>query len=304
MPPNKALNNARNSLEGLTTGDAFGEKFFIDEDAAVQAARNHQLPEAPWSMTDDSIMAIGIYQVLEECGEIDRDILSKVFARNYMKDPVRGYGRMAHNVLQRIERGEHWRDVASSVFDGTGSYGNGGAMRVAPVGAYFAEDIERVIKESQKSAEITHTHPEGQAGAIAVALASGWVVRNSDSLTGKSIGDFYDHLLSYVPDSETRSGILRARDIPGTYSSEDAACILGNGSQISAQDTVPFTIWCTAWNLGNYEEALWKTVSGLGDRDTTCAIVGGILASGGKETIPDRWIESRESIYGWLLVSD
>ncbi|MEA5594520.1 ADP-ribosylglycohydrolase family protein [Rivularia sp. UHCC 0363] len=66
------------------------------------------------------------------------------------------------------------------------------------------------------------------------------------------------------------------------------SAILGNGTKVSAQDTVPFTLWCAAQHLDNYEEALWLTVSGLGDRDTNCAIVGGIVSlSTGVESIPD-----------------
>ena len=40
---------------------------------------------------------------------------------------------------------------------------------------------------------------------------------------------------------------------------------------------MPFALWCAARHIDNYEEALWATVSGLGDRDTTCAIVGGVV---------------------------
>jgi ADP-ribosylglycohydrolase len=69
---------------------------------------------------------------------------------------------------------------------------------------------------------------------------------------------------------------------------QTAAALLGNGSLISAQDTVPFALWCAAGHLDDYEEALWTTVSGLGDRDTTCAIAGGIVACyTGVEGIPD-----------------
>jgi ADP-ribosylglycohydrolase len=72
---------------------------------------------------------------------------------------------------------------------------------------------------------------------------------------------------------------------------------LGNGTRVSAQDTVPFALWCAARHLGDYEEALWQTVSGLGDRDTTCAIVGGIVAvSTGVEGIPGLWLRRREML--------
>ena len=62
---------------------------------------------------------------------------------------------------------------------------------------------------------------------------------------------------------------------------------LGTGHDISAQDTCPFALWCAGGHLDSYEEALWLTVSGLGDRDTTCAMVGGIVAlSAGVDSIP------------------
>src|SRR4051812_6349887 len=53
---------------------------------------------------------------------------------------------------------------------------------------------------------------------------------------------------------------------------------------------------CAARHLGAFEEALWATVSGLGDRDTTCAIVGGILALHGNAEIPQAWLEAREPL--------
>jgi ADP-ribosylglycohydrolase len=72
---------------------------------------------------------------------------------------------------------------------------------------------------------------------------------------------------------------------------------LGNGSYVVAADTVPFCVWSAARHLDNYAEALWQTVYGLGDRDTTCAIVGGIVAlSADRRTVPDTWLRSREPL--------
>ena len=76
---------------------------------------------------------------------------------------------------------------------------------------------------------------------------------------------------------------------------ETVKTILGNGIKMMAQDTVPYALWCAAHNLNNYENALWKAVSILGDRDTICAIVGGITAMSSNEiSIPELWIESVE----------
>ena len=73
--------------------------------------------------------------------------------------------------------------------------------------------------------------------------------------------------------------------------------MLGNGSRVTAQDTVPYVLWSAAWNLDNYAEALWHTVAGLGDMDTTCAMVGGIVVMrSGVAAIPDEWRRNREPL--------
>jgi ADP-ribosylglycohydrolase len=76
-----------------------------------------------------------------------------------------------------------------------------------------------------------------------------------------------------------------------------AAGILGCGLRVTAPDTVPFALWCAARHLEDYVEALWATVSGLGDRDTTCAMVGGVVAlATGREAIPADWLDAREPL--------
>ncbi len=61
--------------------------------------------------------------------------------------------------------------------------GNGGAMRVAPLGAYFAfADEPVIVGEAERSAAVTHGHPEGKAGAVAIALATAWATRRSGNI--------------------------------------------------------------------------------------------------------------------------
>jgi ADP-ribosylglycohydrolase len=66
---------------------------------------------------------------------------------------------------------------------------------------------------------------------------------------------------------------------------------------ISAQDTVPYCLWCAAYHLNDFEKALWWTIRGLGDCDTTCAIVGGIVALS-TQRIPPKWVQERETLPG------
>lgn len=289
---------AQISLEGLTVGDAFGQKFFGAPERVQQEIQQRKLPPAPWFLTDDSIMALGIFDILKEYGRINQDALAQKFAQNYRISPARGYGGMAHNILQEIGNGEDWRKVSSRVFDGSGSYGNGAAMRVAPLGAFFSADgYEKVAEQAALSAEVTHFHPEGQAGGIAAAIAAAYICRNKENLSGE---EMMKTVIEYTPDSDTRSKIQKALALPLEYKTETAVSALGNGSLVSAQDTVPFCLWCTARHIDNFEEALWTTLSGLGDRDTTCAIVGGILSPAkGIESIPAEWLKRREALIGW-----
>ena len=60
---------------------------------------------------------------------------------------------------------------------------------------------------------------------------------------------------------------------------------------------MPSAISCAARHLDNLAEALWATVSAGGDMDTTCAIVGGIVAARtGLDEIPGEWINAREPL--------
>jgi ADP-ribosylglycohydrolase len=72
---------------------------------------------------------------------------------------------------------------------------------------------------------------------------------------------------------------------------------VGAGWRTICADTVPFCLWVVARHLGDFEDALWTTVSVPGDRDTTCAIVGGIMgAMTGVEGIPPDWRAAREAL--------
>jgi ADP-ribosylglycohydrolase len=104
-------------------------------------------------------------------------------------------------------------------------------------------------------------------------------------------------VLERIPHTETYNRLRNALELPFEASPQTAASLLGNGSQTVAADTVPFCLWCAARHPADFGAALWTTVSGFGDRDTTCAIVGGIVAlSVGLEGIPPDWLKAREPI--------
>jgi ADP-ribosylglycohydrolase len=300
-PREERLIRARSSLEGLSVGDAFGERWFFSRSGNTTpftVIQDRTLPPRPWEFTDDTNMALSIVSILRQHDGIDQDGLARNFGKHF--EISRGYGPAMYSLLPRLRAGYPWKREARTLFSGQGSFGNGAAMRVAPLGAYFADDMDSAVEHARRSAEITHAHAEGIAGAVAVAVAAAWAARLSTSKARPTRQEFIDMILPLVPDGMVCEKIRHARElIPGT-TVRLAIAALGNGSGISAQDTVPFTLWCAGEHLDNYEEALWLTVSGGGDIDTNCAIVGGIVASyTGIEGIPREWLQCREPLPDW-----
>jgi len=285
------------SLDGLGLGDALGEMLCYRAQSAPRRLSEKNLPAGPWFHTDDTEMAISIVAVLKSHGFVDQDALAKRFARRFERDPDRGYGKMTRIQMREIAAGAKWRDTAANAFGGQGSMGNGSAMRVAPLGAYFADDLERCAEEAKTSSLVTHTHPEGVAGAIAVAVAAAmaWQLR-TDRATDR-VRVFFDAVLRHTPESQVRRGILVASSTPPEIPVTDVARALGNGSLVTAPDTVPFCLWVAAHHLDHFVEALGKTISVGGDCDTNAAIVCGIIASSaGRESIPVEWLKAREPV--------
>ncbi|MEV0388906.1 ADP-ribosylglycohydrolase family protein [Nonomuraea sp. NPDC050643] len=287
-----SLARATASLHGLLVGDALGSQFYVP--ANRQALTERALPPGPWQWTDDTEMACSVHRVLAGHDGIDQDSLAAGFAAHHDFD--RGYGPATGRMLRLIRQGGDWRALASELFDGKGSWGNGAAMRVAPVGAWFAGDPPRAAAQARLSAEVTHTHPEAAAGAIAVAVATAVVSAGPRPAPGRLL----DQVLEHTPAGLVRDGIAEARHLLTIGDPVLAARALGNGREVSAQDTVPFTLWAAARNLGDYAAAFWTTAAAGGDVDTTCAIVGGIVGAG--TSPPREWLRLCEPPPDWADV--
>lgn len=291
-PPRSGRDAARGSLEALALGDAFGERWFPlfrDRSRAYAEIRARITPREPaWHWTDDTAMALAVQQVLDQGGFIDQDRLALCFARTFDADQGRGYGHGMHILLpQLLLEPASWRTLAPTLFEG-GSLGNGAAMRVAPLGAWFADDLERVVEQATLSAEVTHAHPQGVAGAVAVAVAAALSARGA--LTIEAVREA-------TPEGPVRDGLARAVDVPFDTEPWRASDILGNGQRIRADDTVPFAVWTAARHPDDLEAALWATAEAFGDVDTTCAIAGGIVgARTGVDGVPREWLDRREGL--------
>jgi ADP-ribosylglycohydrolase len=256
-------------------------------------------PAGEWHWTDDTHMALSLFSVLRQEGFVEQDQFAKSLAQHYQRS--RGYGMASRSLIRQIRDGKDWRVEAKNVFGGQGSYGNGCASRVPVVGAFFADDLELVAEQAQDSAPITHAHPEAIAGAIAVAVgtALAWQTRTVPS-PGRS--KFINQIIPFLPSSDILEKLKQACDLSPDISVSTAAEILGNGTSPTVQTTVPFAVWCAGEILDNYEEAIWLTLEGQGDCDTTCAIVGGIVVMrAGLDGIPALWKEAIEPFPKWAF---
>lgn len=134
-----------------------------------------------------------------------------------------------------------------------GSWGNGAAMRISPVGLLATTEGE-VIDWSETVTAITHNHPDAIDSAQAVALAIFWA---RQQINAADIAQRLTHRFGYPLH-------LTPDDIRPTYRRTEKAI-----------DSVPQAI-CCALHATNFEDAIRNAVSLGGDSDTIAAIAGGI----------------------------
>jgi poly(ADP-ribose) glycohydrolase ARH3 len=254
---------------GLAVGDALGGLF--EGQTADYIARRFPTPETliaqpPTDLltyTDDTQMAIGVAEALVERGAISEEALCRAFVANYI--PSRGYGRGARAVLDAMEEGEDYRQVAEQYFPG-GSFGNGAAMRVAPIGLVFHQDLDRVWEEARLSALPTHLHPLGIEGAQLLAVAVALVVTSSEL----ERGPFLQELRSRCQSDEFRAKL----DQLGELRSPAELLTLGNG--IRALDSVPTAIGSFLLSPDCYSTTIARPILLGGDTDTIACMAGAL----------------------------
>ena len=257
---------------GLAVGDALGAAWegmtsdLIFEmgpaDKIVEHASGREI-----YYTDDTQMTISVVQTLIELGTIEKHYLARKFAENY--HPDRGYGQGARRIINAIGAGEDWETLAANVFNGKGSLGNGGAMRVVPLGLFFAPDLNLVAEQAALSAAPTHTHEIGVDGARLMAVAA--------ALAAESAGQPFDRqafltqLRSFAETEEFQWQFDHALELEPHQSLRSFGCSL------EAQRSVVTSVMCFANSPDSYPETISRAI-GQGDDVDTLAAMAGALA--------------------------
>ncbi|GID65910.1 hydrolase [Actinoplanes cyaneus] len=291
--PDTRLTLALDSLAGLSVGDALGAQYFVPGNKPSDLL-DARVPDPPWEWTDDTEQACCLVATLDD-GDFDRDAFAQLLGSVF--EPYRGYGPGAVVMLRQIREGLPWPIAAAAAFDGQGSCGNGAAMRAAPLGAWHADSLPHAAAQAVRAAEVTHAHPEGIAGGVAVSVAAAFAAAARLDGHRPDRGQLLRAAAAHTAASVVRDGLTS----PYPRSVAEAAERLGNGGQATAQDTVPFALWVADRYLDDYPAAVAACVVAGGDVDTTAAIAGGVVAAyTGIEGIPRGWLANRETLPAWL----
>ncbi len=177
---------------------------------------------------------------------------------------------------------------------GVYSGGNGAAMRVAPIGAFFADDSDKLAEYVHASTVITHTDPRAEIGALAVARVVAWCFQNNAKERIESETLF--QLLRSGGDNPEWNDLLdkMAEAIAEVKTVAEFADVLGQQKGLSGYvyRSVPVALYAWYRHFGDYEATLSAVFNCGGDTDTVGAITGAMAgAVVGERGIPADWID-------------
>ncbi len=282
-----------NVLIGTAVGDSLGMPFETMESnnpslriwdgKSYGASKHHGLTAGQF--TDDTQMTVMVAESLIVNGFSPED-LSARYLEWIDTGAARGYGRTTLMAIANIRNGIHWSETGVP-----GSYGNGTAMRAAPFGVFFRNDLKALIENVKIDSAITHRSDEAEAGALAIALATYFIVNDDE-----------DNLLikinEHLPKSMVKEKLINLNKVFSNDYLLDAATPLEFlrlvGTRADVRQTVPAVLYCYL-KFNNCQDAIETAIRAGGDTDTTAAIVGALFgAKLGLKGIPTHYLDSLE----------
>jgi poly(ADP-ribose) glycohydrolase ARH3 len=284
------------AMVGSALGDAIGELAFQcpeQEPLKILISRTAELV-----YTDDTAMAIGVAESLLEKRGINQQHLGETFSRNFFREPWRGYASGPPAIFSRVRtHGLSYVEAAKALFDGSGSFGNGAAMRIGPVGL-FSHRTKSLYDEACASAEVTHAHPVGKDGAAVLAVAIAQALKlNPEEKFGSS--DFLSSLVLLARTPEIRKKIKSIQTLLAEQAPPHVA-VDRLGRSVAVDESMPFALYSFLLFPESFEACLFCAVLNGGDRDTLGAMAGTLSGAYlGIEAIPNAWrrkLENRKII--------
>ncbi|XP_070539782.1 ADP-ribosylhydrolase ARH3-like [Ptychodera flava] len=324
-------------LAAAVAGDVLGSKYeglsaVLLGDVVEHVEKHSKNPDnvkTPEEFTDDTAMARSVAaSLIENKGYIAKDMANR-FATEFKKEPFRGYGANVVTVFDKL-LDPSLTDVykpARDQFNGSGSYGNGGAMRIAPVALFTYDNIDEMKRIAKESTLLTHSHRLGYNGAILECAAVHRALHSPAPLDAQK---YIDELIEIMNDVELEEYRVTRSQSPSKKETGDQASEESEGSvrkpyceklkkikellenedtstidvvdclghDISAHESVPTAIYSFVRSLkpipSTPNNGLVRTIvyaiSLGGDTDTIATMAGAIAgAYYGMESVPESW---------------
>lgn len=265
-------------LTGLAVGDALGMPFetakrdrpdLIAWDGhSYGSSEHHKLGPGQW--TDDTQMSMALARTLVNHQQYLPEAAALAYLDWYRNGSPRGMGKTTREAMERLASGIEWHDAGIA-----GAEGNGTAMRVAPLGAFYRSAPIQVLAEAARDALITHASHEAAEGSRAIALA-----------------------VAYLCFGEPKEGILTK--VVSILQPSKISNLLKNLQEPVAEvpahvvATVPAAFYAFL-STSNFQDAVERAIRFGGDTDTVAAITGALAGSHyGYHGIPEHYIQGLE----------
>ncbi|XP_025269136.1 poly(ADP-ribose) glycohydrolase ARH3-like [Camponotus floridanus] len=255
----------RGTILGVLVGDILGKPFGFREvtgrkkiylQQKLDILEESKLKKFVMKFSCDSAMTRSVAESLIEKRDLDIIDVAKRFVESYFQDPKRDYGIACMNVLfklknKKIGPGTDVKGPAKDLFDGQGSYGNGGAMKIAPVSLYCYNNYDNLLHYVKEVTQITHAHELGINGAIlqAIAIQQSLCLHPSEEL---NISNFIDDLINKMDKievNESQPYKERLKIVKNLLSEtggelNEQRIIEELGNKLTALESVPTAIFC------------------------------------------------------------
>ena len=297
--------SAIGALLGCAVGDAVGELAFAYRERSDLMMAAAHMPLLRY--TDDTAMAIALAESLIAAEGVDTEALGETFARHYAAEPTRGYGPGPPAIFAEAARtGASYTEAARSLYGGEGSFGNGAAMRIAPLGVAFHADSDTLYTMACRSAAVTHAHPIGQDGAAVLATAVALATAHHIAQETIAPKVFADRVRQAAQTAliEEKMAIVEdaiAEDWPATAVADAV------GRSVAVPESMPFAVYAFLQTPEDSLACLNCAVLNGGDRDTLGAmalsIAGAYLGPQGLRKVLINRLEGRDRLIalGWQL---
>lgn len=284
------------NIEGALVGTVVGDSLGFAEDGFDAAPIHHRFPtpdsikrSAPGRYGAATEMTIATAESLAAHPNFDPDDMAARLAAEATK--ARGYGTGTEAAITRLREGARWSEAAAGRA-GRACFGNGAAVRMAPVGVRFYDDVDRLRWVAEEAAAITHSHSLGCEGAVLQAMA----VAVAASAAGKEVsGESF--LLAVGRETHVREFRTRYEIAASLLAREsDWQRIVDRiGNAQTALGSVVTAAYCFARTPASFEDTVTYAVYLAGNTAAIAAMAGAISGAHlGIGAIPRRWTEHLE----------